>query len=279
VKRGITMVKLDVCLETVFTGLPVEERIRRIAGAGYDCVEMWFHDCTFNGTDCAGPAKDFTAIRHTLKDTGVTVNNLVVNSPDGGLGGFLVKKEDREKYLERLKTVMAVAGSIDCKKAITCTGNEVPGLSRAQMKKNTVETLGSAAEIAGRNGFTLLLEPLNTSVDHPGYFLDSAEEGAEIVREIDSPNLMLLYDIYHMQIMEGNLSAFIEKNLDIIGHFHTAGVPGRHEPSDGEINYKFILSLLERLRYVGSFGLEYFPAMADHHASLVSTRKHLTGQG
>lgn len=269
------MVKLDVCLETVFTGLPAEERIRRIAAAGYDCVEMWFHDCTFNGTDCSGPAKDFGAINRSLEDTGVTVHNLVVNSPDGGLGGFLVKKEDREKYLERLKTVMSAAKSAGCNKAITCTGNEIPGLSREQMKRNVAETLGIAAETAGRNGFTLLLEPLNTIVDHQGYFLDSAEEGAEIIREIKSPNLKLLYDLYHMQIMRGDLTAFIEKNIDIIGHFHAAGVPGRHEIFNGEINYRFILSLLERLNYTGSFGLEYFPSAEDHHASLVSTRKYL----
>lgn len=262
------MLKLDVCLEMVFTDLPVAERIGRIDAAGYDCVEMWLHD---------DPAKDFTAIAKALKETGVTVNNMVVNVPDGNPGGSLVKKEDREIYLERLKNIIPTAKSIGCHKAITCTGNEVAGLSRSEMKKNTIETLGVASEISGANGFTLLLESLNTYVDHPGYFLDSAKEAAEIVREVNSPNLKLVYDIYHMQIMEGNLLAFMEKNLDIIGHFHAAGVPGRHELFHSEIDYRFIISRLEEMGYKGCFGLEYSPSMPDHGASLAAIKDYLAG--
>ena len=273
------MLKLDVCLELVFTDLPVEERIRRIAAAGYDCVEMWFHDCTFDGKTCSGPVKDFVAIIGVMKETGVTVNSLVVNAPDGNLGGFLVKKENRKKYLERLKTVIPIAESIGCSKLVTCTGNEVAGLSHSEMKKNTIETLVPAAQIAGENGCTLLLEPLNTYLDHPGYFLNSAKEGAEIVREVNSPNLKLVYDLYHMQIMEGNLLSFIEKNLDIIGHFHAAGVPGRHELFDSEVDYRFVTAKIEEMGYKGHFGLEYFPSMTDQGASLTTIKNYLTGNG
>jgi hydroxypyruvate isomerase len=262
------MLKLDVCLETVFTDLPVEERIKRIAAAGYDCVEMWLHD---------DPAKNFTAIAKSLKETKITVNNMVVNAPDGNLGGSLVKKGDRETYLKRLRNLIPTAQSIGCTKAITCTGNEVAGLSRSEMKKNAIETLGMASEISGANGFTLFLESLNTYVDHPGYFLNSAKEAAEIVRKVNSPNLKLVYDIYHMQIMEGNLLAFIEMNLDIIGHFHAAGVPGRHELFSSEVDYRFIISKIEEMGYKGRFGLEYYPSMTDQGASLAAIKDYLTG--
>ena len=272
------MLELDVCLELVFTELPVEERIRWIAAAGYDCVEMWFHDCTFDGKTCSAPVKDLVAIAKALTETKTTVNSMVINSPDGGLGGFLVKKEDREKYLERLKTVLSMASSIGCDKAVTCTGNTVSGLSRMEMKKNTIETLGAAADIARANNFTLLLEPLNTRLDHPGYFLNSGMEGAEIVREINSPNLKLVYDLYHMQIMEGNLLDFIEKNLDIIGHFHAAGVPGRHELFDSEVDYRFVIENIEKMGYKGRFGLEYVPAMQDQQVSLTAVRQYLLGK-
>ena len=271
------MLKLDVCLELVFMDLPVEERIRRIAAAGYDCVEMWFHDCTFDGKACSAPAKDFRAIAGVMKETGVTVNSLVVNAPPGNLGGSLVKQEDREIYLERLKTVIPIAKSIGCDKAVTCTGNEVSGLSRSQMRKSIVETLGPAARIAEQNGITLLLEPLNTHLDHPGYFLNSAGEGAEIIREVNSPNLKLVYDIYHMQIMEGNLLAFIEKNLDIIGHFHAAGIPGRNELFKSEVDYRFIISRIEEMGYKGRVGLEYFPSLPDQGASLAAIKDYLYG--
>ena len=124
----------------------------------------------------------------------------------------------------------------------------------------------------------LLLECLNTRTDHFNYFLDSSAEGAAIVRAIDRPNLRLLYDVYHMQIMEGSVIENIEEHLDVIGHFHSAGVPGRHELMDGELNYRHIIRRIEAAGYAGAFGLEYSPASADHAESLRRTRRYLDGQ-
>ncbi len=173
--------------------------------------------------------------------------------------------------------MIAYAESVNCSKAITCTGNLQPGVTRAQMRATLEKALGEAAKIAAKHNFTLLLESLNTHVDHAGYYLDSSTEGAEIVRAIDSPNLRLLYDVYHMQIMEGNLLANIERELDVIGHFHSAGVPGRHEHFCCEVNYPELLTRLDKWGYAGCFGLEYFPAMDDHDASLRDVRAYLLG--
>jgi len=115
-------------------------------------------------------------------------------------------------------------------------------------------------------------------VDHPGYYLDSSIEGCEIVRSIGSPYLNLLYDVYHMQIMEGNIIANIRRNMDAIGHFHSAGVPGRHEHFGTELNYLVILQAIEQAGYTGFFGLEYAPELPDHHASLVRVREYLQGE-
>ena len=136
------------------------------------------------------------------------------------------------------------------------------------MRENLENALGEAVGIAAKAGFTLLLEPLNTLVDHAGYYLDSTAAAAEIIRGINSPHLRLLYDVYHMQIMEGKVIATIERNIDIIGHFHSAGVPGRAELFDTELNYPAIVKRIDSLGYNGCFGLEYFPRMADHRASL-----------
>jgi hydroxypyruvate isomerase len=122
---------------------------------------------------------------------------------------------------------------------------------------------------------TLLLEPLNTRYDHPGYFLTSSNAGAEICRKIGSPRMKLLFDCYHMQIMEGDLVKHIERNLDVIGHFHSAGVPGRHEPYQGETDYPFLLAQIEKLGYQGVFGLEYQPSI-DHDESVRKTLAYLT---
>ena len=101
-------------------------------------------------------------------------------------------------------------------------------------------------------------------------------EALEIVRAINHPRLKILYDVYHMQIMEGNVLAMIERLLPWIGHFHAAGVPGRGELFGSELNYPEILRFIESLGYEGTFGLEYFPKMADHDASLCETLEYLS---
>ncbi len=268
--------KYDVCLEMVFTDFPYDVRIAKIAECGFERVEFWFHDGTFNGRDCATGAKDAKTLKKACAAAGVAIHNMVVNSPDGSLGGALVCAGDRSKYLARLDEVMAFAKVCGCRRAITCTGNLQPGISRNQMRRNMEETLGRAAAAAEKNGFTLFLECLNTRTDHFNYYLDSSAEGAAIVRAIGSPNLRLLYDVYHMQIMEGSILANIEENLDVIGHFHSAGVPGRHELWDGELNYQEIVRRIKAGGYKEGFGLEYSPAMADHAKSLRATRKYLS---
>jgi hydroxypyruvate isomerase len=270
------MIEIDVCLEAVFTGLPTEKRIEKIARAGYRCAEFWFHDATFDGKECSRKQpKNAALLAAACKRHGVTINNMVVNAPDGSFGGAPVKAADRNQYLERLEEVIEFAAAVGCRKAITCSGNLQPGLSRARMRANLEKALGEAVAIARKKSFTLLLEPLNTHVDHPGYYLGSSVEGAELVRAINSPSLRLLYDVYHMQIMEGNVIANIEKNLDIIGHFHSAGVPGRGELFMGELNYPQILQRIAAKGYKGRFGLEYFPKMKDNLASLKKVRAYL----
>ena len=139
---------------------------------------------------------------------------------------------------------------------------------------NAIEGLKSTVELAEQAGITLLLEPLNTTYDHPGYWLSGSDRGAEICRELDSQRMKLLFDCYHMQIMEGDLLKHIERNIDVIGHFHSAGVPGRHELYKSEINYPFIVKEIEKSDYKGVFGLEYEPSVDDNE-SVEKTLKYL----
>lgn len=268
------MTKIDVCLETVFTSLPVEERLKRVAQVGYTAVELWHNECTWNGVDLTGPAKDVKRLKAALDKYGLVVNNMVLNAWDATLGGSLVNPENQKLYLKNLDDVINFARSIGCNKLITCTGKKIPGKSYKKQRESIISTLSEAVKIAEKEDFTLLLEPLNTYVDHPGYFLDSTKEGTKIIREINRPNIRLLYDIYHMQIMEGNVISTIEQNIDIIGHFHAAGVPGRHELYLGELNYPNIIKRVKELGYEGYFGLEYFPSM-DSKESLKTIKELL----
>ena len=247
------MPRIDVCIETMYQKLPLAERAKRVYDAGFDAIEFWFYD--MGGDRKIGELASFCRSKNIL------INNVVANSPDGGIGGSLTDPADRPKYLARVKETIRVAKDIGCTKMITCTGNWRRGVTMTEQKQSVVESLKAATEIAEKEGITLLLEPLNSAVDHAGYFLDSADEGAMICRAVWSPNMKLLFDVYHMQIMEGNVIARIERCMDVIGHFHSAGVPGRHELDDGELNYPEIIRRIDALGYQGLFGLEYWPAL------------------
>lgn len=263
------MAKIDICVEPIFPGTTLAERAKRVADAGFDAIEFWFYDLQFDRPDkgtmvtAQEGMKRVADLAEACRSTGVKVNDIVVNSPDAGIGGSLVDPADRPKYLERLKETIKVAKDLNCTKMITCTGNSRADVCCCDQHKSIVDTLKAAAEVVTPEGMTLVLEPLNSLVDHAGYFLDSADEAAEIIKEVNSPNVRLLYDVYHMQIMQGNVISRIEQYIDLIGHFHSAGVPGRHELTDGEINYSNVLKKIDSLGYKGYFGLEYWPAMDD----------------
>ena len=143
------------------------------------------------------------------------------------------------------------------------------GISDEQGMDNCYTILKEAAKIAEDYGVNICMELLNSKVNHPGYMCDKSAWGFELCRRINSPRFKMLYDIYHMQIMEGDLIATIRKNIDFIGHFHTAGVPGRHELDENqEIYYPAVMRAIAESGYDGYVAHEYTP-MQDPMKSLV----------
>jgi len=268
------MAKIGVCIETVFTDLPYSERIKRVAKTGFKAIEFWFANQQFDGRNLIKAEKAINIIANVVKEENLEVTDFVVNSSEGENGGSLVKIEDRKKYLNRLINLIPFAKKLNCRRLITCTGNKLKARSYEEQRKSIINTLIEASKIVEKEGITLVLEPLNTLVDHPRYFLNSAKEGFKIIREINRPHIRLLYDIYHMQIMEGNIISTIEENINLIGHFHAAGVPGRHELYLGELNYKSIIEKIDELGYEGYIGLEYFPSI-DSEESLRNIKKFI----
>ncbi len=266
------MAKLSVCVEMLLTEYPFMERITRAAELGFPAVEFWFTGQ--NPDDPAAEDKAFAEIGDACRKAGIAVSAFVINSPDGSVTGSLVEPGDRKRYLKRLERLVELAKIIDCSTIITCTGNELPNRTREEQVRSVVEALRAAAPIAQAGGITLVVEPLNTLVDHAGYFLDSSALGTDIIRKVSHPNVKLLYDVYHMQVMEGNIISNIRENIDIIGHFHSAGVPGRHELTSGELNYHEIIAEVDCLGYDRYFGLEYTPLL-DSRTSLRLTKESL----
>jgi len=268
------MLKIDVCIEPFFVGTETTEKIRNVKKLGIDAIEFWFWDHEFDGQNLIPNKKNIQKIASVSKFLNVTINDIVVNSPDGSIGGFLTRDEDREKYLERLKETIDIAHKLDCKKLITCTGNEVTGVNFKEQYDSVVKTLRKAAEIAQKEGITLVLEALNSPIDHPGYFLTSSKIGFDIVKEVNNPALRLLYDIYHMQVMGEDHVDAISNNISLIGHFHAAGVPGRNEIYSGEIDYPSIFSMIDNSGYDGYVGLEYWPK-EEENSSLLKTLDYI----
>jgi len=171
----------------------------------------------------------------------------------------LTDDSNLEAYLDGLKESLAVAKRLGVNMLITQTGNDT-GAAREKQYANLFGGLRACIPLLEESGVTLVVEPLNHLVDHPGYYLTSSDEAAQLIKEVDHPLVKMLFDIYHQQITEGHLSYRLETYLPYIGHIHIAGNPGRSEPSTGEIHDEYLLSLLRQRGYKGAIGLEYFPA-------------------
>ncbi|KTG07790.1 hydroxypyruvate isomerase [Haloprofundus marisrubri] len=228
------------------------DRIRRAGDAGADAIEFW-----------DWREKDLDAIRTAAADADVPIVGCTA-------GGVLTDPEAADETVETIRESIETAADLDCPSLIVTTGPDQDGLSRERQHANIVDVLRRVADDAEEAGVTLVVEPLNTAVNHPGYFLTDTVEGVDIVEAVDSPNVKLLYDVYHQQVTEGNLVDTITDHVDHIGHIHIADVPGRHEPGTGEINYENVLTAIDDAGYDGYVGCEFSPTV-DGDEALNST--------
>jgi hydroxypyruvate isomerase len=257
------MVKLAACIEPFFSSMDYAERIRKIHDIGFTAYEFWFHDKRFDGSGLVDEMKDFDRIAELNEQYSLTTADFVYNHPDGGIVAALIDRHDLSKLIDSMEEMIGYAHKIGCSSFICGSGNRIEGQPEKEAVDNMVESLKQMADICEKHGITLLVEPFNTRVDHPDYFLDDPGLCVDILKKVDSPSVKMLFDIYHMQIMTGNLVAFIRDNIEYIGHFHIAGVPGRNEPASCELNYQFILDEIDKLGYSGYAGLEYWPTIDD----------------
>jgi hydroxypyruvate isomerase len=165
-----------------------------------------------------------------------------------------------DEFRRSIGVALDYARATGCRTLHLMAGKIAPGADRAACTRTLVDNIRLAADAVSADGITLVLEPINTKVDMPGYFYDTTAAALEIIDAAGRPNVRLLYDIYHMQIMEGDIARTIERLLPRIGHIQLADNPGRNEPGTGEINYPWLLGRLEALGYGGWIGCEYKPA-------------------
>ncbi len=252
--------RLSVCIEALFTKVPFVQRLDEVKKAGLTAFEFW---------GWRNKAKDLDALAKKKDELGLTV---AVFSCD--TGGALVAPGSKEKFLPTLKESIEVARKLGAKRMIVTVGQEIKDLPRSAQHNNIVEALKAGAPLCEQAGVTLCLEPLNVLVNHKGYYLATSDEGFQIIDEVGSPNVLLLFDIYHQQITEGNIirNATSPDKVKKIGHYHVADVPGRAEPGTGEIHWFNVFKAIAQSGYTGFIGLEMWPK-GDHAEAVKATMK------
>jgi len=245
------MIRLAANISTMFTELPFAERIGAAAGAGFTAVECQFPYEVEPGE-----------IAQRLSANGLKM--VLFNAPPGrveaaerGIASLPGREADFHASIVRAAQYVSATG---CRRVHVMAGLLPPGVNREQRLETYVSNLAHAAGLLGELGVTVMIEPINSRVDVPGYLLDGTGLAVECIRAANCPNIRLQYDVYHMQIMEGDLMRSIERLLPWIGHIQIADNPGRHEPGTGEIAFERVLRHIDAIGYDGYVGCEYLPA-------------------
>ncbi|MDR1506525.1 MAG: TIM barrel protein [Treponema sp.] len=235
------MMIFSVCIDAVFKGMDQAEALGKVAEAGFGEYEFWgWWD------------KDIDALAARAASLSLSCRALCTRFKS------LVDPGEMDAYLEGLEETAAAAKKLGARFIISQTGIDT-GSPPAVQHRQAVKGLKTASSLLEGTGLTLLVEPLNRRVDHPGAWLESSDEGLRLIDETGSDHVRLLFDLYHQQISEGDIERRVRAGMDYIGHFHCAGISGRHELEKGELDYRWIFELAESLGYGGAFGLEYFP--------------------
>jgi hydroxypyruvate isomerase len=252
--------KLSACIEDRYmfgeAGV-MTNRIRAAKAAGLELVE--FH---------LWQQLDMKEIERTLNECGMQLTSLVIGPRCG-----CVDKKKEAFFLDAMRNTIAMIKRLHARAIVVAGGPALPGATDAEQHASMVYLLKRAAPLAEQAGVSLWLEPLNSRIDHPGMFMNTAREGLDIIEEVGSPAVRLLYDVYHSTVM-GESWEDVLPRANLIGYVQVADTEGRHEPGSGNINWTAFMSALKAAGYRGDIGMEYRPT-GDSAASVAQTRRVL----
>jgi hydroxypyruvate isomerase len=253
VDRPIAPLKFSANLSFLFSERQFVERFAAAHAAGFDAVEFHFPY-----------AEDQVVLAEVALTSGVEV--ALFNLPAGtdaewtaGQRGIAADPHRMAEFQDGVGLAIEYATTLGCPRLNCLAGIPPHNVAAERAREILVENLRFASSICKRAGIQLLIEPLNTH-DTPGFLVPTTAAAVSIIDLVGSDNLALQYDIYHAQVMEGDLARTIERHLPKIGHIQLADNPGRHEPGSGEVNFPFLLGHLQRLGYSGWVGCEYRPS-------------------
>ncbi len=249
-------------LHYLFAEVPFMQRFEQAARAGFRAVEFQVpYDF---------PAEDL-ARQLNAERLAMALIDTPVGNWQGGERGIAALPGREAEFKQSLDAAVHYAKRLACDTVHVMAGAVGPDMDRAEMQRVYVGNLKLAAETFRRHGIAAVIEPINNRLDAIkqgpsyttqgmlGYFLNRTEHAVETLRQVASDNLFLHLDCYHMQLMEGHLAQTFRAHIGAVRHIQIAGVPGRHEPSIGEINYPYLFALFDALNYAGWIGCEYRP--------------------
>ncbi|MFB6134421.1 MAG: hydroxypyruvate isomerase family protein [Halanaeroarchaeum sp.] len=229
------------------------EGIERAAEVGVDGVE-------FFGWEDA----DVEEVVETAASNGIEVFGTLAAGAGSNLedadGHALAYPESHDRAVADVERSIEAAADFDADTLVVTVGQDLDTVDDARQHNAIVRVLRAIAPTAEAHDVTVVIEPLNTRVDHPGYYLTESGEAAEIVEAVDSPNVAMLFDVYHQQVTEGDVIRRLREHVEHVGHVHVADNPGRHEPGTGELNYERIFAAIADLDYDGYVSCEFGPA-------------------
>ena len=252
---------LAVHLETQLRDRPFPERWRTSKALGFAACEF-----VWRGKDMAEAAA-------LQAETGLAVT--CMGGTTGGAPGrgrpALIAPQDQAQLAADVAKAIAAARAVSCPHLVMVPGDRVEGWSEAQHHAVVVAALRTVAPQLEAAGVTALLEPLNSRVDHRTCWCDTSTKAFAVVEAVGSAGVKVLYDLYHMRVMGDDLDAVVRAHHPLIGYYHIAGVPGRHEPTGGEVDFAPVLATIAATGYRGFVGLEYGPSI-EPEASLRQVR-------
>ncbi len=241
-----TWLTYAVNVEMFWHDLPFLERLRKVKQAGFSHYEFWpWRNKNLDAIKALNDELNLHPVQFTASPK---------SFPEG-----ITDPNRKAEFIADVKAAVEVAKKLNVKKLCVVAGEETAGFDRNAQTKAVIDALKAGAAIVEPAGITLILEPLNILVDHPKQLVVTSAHAAQILKAVGSPNVKMLFDVYHQQISEGNLTGNIREYHDLIGYYQIADHPGRHEPGTGEIDYGHVLRVIHDVGYQGAIGLELSP--------------------
>ncbi|MBV9612108.1 MAG: TIM barrel protein [Acidobacteriaceae bacterium] len=230
----------------------LDEKFAKAARAGMQSVELVSEHLGWSDDDCK-------RYKDLAQSYNLGIDTLVGNHNWTKRPVTMVNPANRAAFLKDVRESIAWAKKLDIPQIIVLSGNEQSGMERAAQYASLVEGAKQAAHIADQENVELILENLNSKVNHPGYFLTSAREALRVVKEVDNPHFRLLFDIYHEYVQNGDVIPTIAEATPYVATFHVADAPGRHDPGTGEMKWGDIYKAIAKNEYNGYITMEYMP--------------------